>query len=577
MADYTSGNINFAGLGSGTDFQSLIDGLIKLERVHINRLESWKSSWSDKVEKFQELNTALLGLQTTLKSMDTLDEFMSKTVTTSDSGTLTASATADALVTSHAIEVGQLAKNDIHVTDTTVSELTDSVFSAEGTFTFSYGGESVTLSGIPANTSMQGFVNLINSHVDSRSKIRATTINDGTGYHLQIYGLDLGSDNQVIVSNTVGMVFNASNFQETQNAQNSKIKVDGYPINAADWIERDSNTISDVIDGITLNLKDINTPGDTVTIGVSTDKEGMKENVQKFVDQNNEIRQMIKDLTSVTTSSDSAKGAILTGNYGVELLVGQRMKDILASKGVGFSWYEKQPNGDFTGDKYSALSQVGILTNADTGGGNMGLLELDTDELNKALDDDPMAVAMLFAANYEGSSDSPNVEYLSHINGTTKAGDYNIQYEVSGGKLVSATINGQTALIDAANWQITGNGGTDAAGMAVRVENRTDGIYGNSNDSASDAIKIHLKLGKSGEMVEALDEITSDDGPLEILQDNYDSIMKNIDKKIASEEDRIELKKRMLTQKYARLDQLLGNYQGQSAQLTASVTQMMKS
>lgn len=113
--------------------------------------------------------------------------------------------------------------------------------------------------------------------------------------------------------------------------------------------------------------------------------------------------------------------------------------------------------------------------------------------------------------------------------------------------------------------------------MAVRVENRTDGIYGNSNDSASDAIKIHLKLGKSGEMVEALDEITSDDGPLEILQDNYDSIMKNIDKKIASEEDRIELKKRMLTQKYARLDQLLGNYQGQSAQLTASVTQMMKS
>jgi len=30
MSDYTSGNINFTGLGSGTDFQSLIDGLIKL-------------------------------------------------------------------------------------------------------------------------------------------------------------------------------------------------------------------------------------------------------------------------------------------------------------------------------------------------------------------------------------------------------------------------------------------------------------------------------------------------------------------------------------------------------------------
>ncbi len=161
MSDYTSGNINFTGLGSGTDFQSLIDGLIKLERVHINRLESWKSSWSDKVEKFQELNTALLGLQTTLKSMDTLDEFMSKTVTTSDSGTLTATASAEALVSSHAIEIGQLAANDIHVTDSGVSSLTESIFSSTGEFTFTYGSETITLSNISAGTSLQGFVNLI--------------------------------------------------------------------------------------------------------------------------------------------------------------------------------------------------------------------------------------------------------------------------------------------------------------------------------------------------------------------------------------------------------------------------------
>ena len=53
--------------------------------------------------------------------------------------------------------------------------------------------------------------------------------------------------------------------------------------------------------------------------------------------------------------------------------------------------------------------------------------------------------------------------------------------------------------------------------------------------------------------------------------------MNNIDKKIDYEEDRIALKKRMLTDKYARLDKLLGNYQGKTAALTASVTQLMKS
>lgn len=575
MSDYTSGNINFAGLGSGTDFNQMIDGLIKLERVHINRLESWKSTWEAKVEKFKELDTALLSMQTTLKSMDTLDEFMTKAVTTSDSDTLTASATSSALVTSHAIEINQLAQNDITVTASGTSEITDSIFSSTGTFTFSYQGESVTLSNIPAGTTLQGFVNMVNAHADSRDKIRATTIYDGTSHHLQIYGLDLGADSQLLISNTNGMIFSNTSFLETQNAQNSQIKVDGFPPGASDWIERDTNSISDVVDGITMNLKKTTSPGSTINIGVTVDNEGMKENVQKFVDQNNTIRQMIKDLTDVETSSDKAEGSILTGNYGVELLVGQRLKDIISSKGLGFDWYSES-GGTTSGDKYSALAQVGILTNADSGGANMGLLELDTDELNKALEDDPMAVAKLFSANYLGKSASPNVQYMSHISGVTKPGEYNVQYEVSGGKLVSATINGEAALVNASTWEITGNGGTDAAGMSIRVENRSDGTFGNSNDDAADAIKVFLQLGKSGELVSALDDITGEEGPLNILQDNYDTIMRNIDKKIEREERRVENKERMLKDRYSRLDTLLGQYQRQSTSLVSSINELNK-
>ncbi|WP_432735641.1 flagellar filament capping protein FliD [Maridesulfovibrio sp. FT414] len=574
MSDYTSGNINFAGLGSGTDFSTMIDGLIKLERVHINRLESWKSSWETKNEKFKELDTALLALQTTLKSMDTLDEFMTKAVSTSDSDTLTASATSSALVTSHAIEINQLAQNDIHVTASGTTNITDVLFTSTGSFTFSYQGQSVTLSNVPSGTTLQGFVNMINAHADTRDKIRATTINDGTSYHLQIYGLDLGADNQVIISNTTGMIFSAANFTETQNAQNAQIKVDGFPPGAADWIERDTNSISDVMDGVTVNLKKATAAGATVNIGITVDNEGMKENVQKFVDQNNTIRQMIKDLTNVETSSDAANGSILTGNYGVELLVGQRLKDIMASRGIGFSWYTDDGSGNYSGDKYSALSQLGIMTNADSGGASMGLLELDTDKLNEALDDDPMAVARLFSANYLGESDTPNLQYMSHITGVTKPGDYNVQYEVSGGKLISATINGQSATVNSSTWEITGSGGTDASGMSIRVENRADGVYGNSDSSASDALLVHLKLGKTGELVSALDDMTSEEGPLNILQDNYDIIMKNIDSKIEREERRIDNKERMLKDRYSRLDTLLGQYQRQSTSLVSSINQL---
>lgn len=574
MSDYTSGQINFAGLGNGTDFKSLIDGLVDVESAHKKSLEKWKQTWEDKITMFQDLGTKLVSLESTLNSLRTMDQFTSKTVTSSKEDKLTATAGSAALLTSHSVEINQLAKNDIQVTDSSVSSLKDIVFSNAGTFTFSYKGESITLSGIPANTSLTGFVNFINNSADSRSKIRATTINDGNGYHLQIYGLDLGADNQVIISNTNGMIFTPANFVETQNAQDSKIKVDGFPPGATDWIERDTNSLSDIIEGVTLNLKEPTALNESVSIGISTDVDGIRENIKTFVDQNNEIRSMIKKLTAVDTSGQKAKGSILTGNYGVELLIGQRLKNIISDKGLGFTYAKEVAPDTYEGDMYSALSQLGILTNADAGGDKSGLLEIDEDELNKALKNDPDAVVKLFAANYIGSSSSTEVQYLSHINGITKAGDYNVQYTVSGGQLVSATINGNVASVDPTNWQITGSPTTPESGMALEVENRADGVYGNSNSKADNAVIVHMQLGKTGELYEAIKDMTGKKGPLKVLEENYKDIIASIDKKLIYEDNRLDTYRRTLQSKYARLDKLLGRYDKIGSQLTSSVNQL---
>ena len=93
---FTSGSINVSGLGNGTDFNSLIDGLITAEKVHINRLTAWKSEWTAKVTQFQNLNTKMLALKTTLTGMDTMNEFMTKAVSSSNDYALTASADSSA-------------------------------------------------------------------------------------------------------------------------------------------------------------------------------------------------------------------------------------------------------------------------------------------------------------------------------------------------------------------------------------------------------------------------------------------------------------------------------------------------
>lgn len=561
---YASGQTNVTGLGNGTDFNALIDGLVKAESVHINSLETWRKQWTDKVANFQGLNTKMLALKTTLEGMDTLDSFMVKSVSSTDSSALSATADSSAQVSSHTVVVGQLAQNDILTTTSGVSALTSSVTASNTNITFSYAGTSYTLSNISAGTTLTGLVNFINNNALCSGKIKATTIFDGTVYHLQLYGLGQGDANQVVLSNTGSLVFQPGGFDNTQQAQSSHIKVDGYPIGAASWLSRDSNTVSDVLPGITMNLKQANSNA-TLQLGISTDTAAIKQNIKTFVAQVNEVRALIQALSKVDDSSGTAKGAILTGNYGVQLISSQ-LKDVVADKGLGFSYYTVS-GSTTTGDYYSSLSQLGIKTDAEQGSATSGQLTLDEALLDEALAANPDAVAKLFAADYLGESDSQNFSYLSHIGGTTKAGNYEVSITTDGTGISSATINGHAALID--GWRITGGPGYDEAGLVIQLDNQT------LNSTMTG--QVNLKLGKAGEMVAKLKSLTSSvDGPLHILEENYGEITKSIDKKIDFETTRIAKLKQALQAKFSRLDTLLGKLTQQQNQLASAIQQMTK-
>ncbi|WP_243545617.1 flagellar filament capping protein FliD [Pseudodesulfovibrio tunisiensis] len=569
MADYTSGQVNFAGLGNGTDFNALIEGLVDVEMARVRRLETWKSSWETKNEEFKTLNTKMLSMKTTLESMDTMNEFLAKSVSTTDSKLLTATANSDIQEAAYNIEIGSLATNDILATASGTSALTDSITSSTTNFTFSYAGESYTLSNISAGTTLEGLVSYINHHAESKDKVRASTIFDGNTYHLQIAGRDLGADNQVIISDTGSMIFKPSDFNESQNAGNAKIKVNGFPPGADEWLERDSNQIKDAVDGLTLNLKNAE-PGTQVTLTVSTDTNKIKENVHKFVEAVNIVRTQLQKITKIDTSTKEVQGSILSGNYGVDI-IGQNLKNIVADVGKGFEFYNDKTK---SGDLYSALSQIGIHTDPQEGSETYGLLKIDDEELDKALKENPTEVAKLFAASDLGESHSPDMTFMGSIKGTTKPGVYDVQIQTSGAGISTATINGHPAKVS--GWYITGIPGTDAAGISIRLDNRTA--------NASYSGKVTLKQGKTGELIDELKELTKpfnkhthQGGPLAVLQENYGDIMDGIDDKIDYENTRIDRMERNLRLKFARLDALLGQYDQKMASLNAQMAQLMKS
>jgi flagellar hook-associated protein 2 len=535
-----SGLINFQGLGSGTDFGSVITKLIEVEtQTRVTPLETWKETWTEKNAAFKELNSNLLTLKTTLAGFDTPNSFLTKTVASNDTTALTATATGEAQASAHTVVIGALAQNDILVTSNGVSTLSTAVTSANTSLKFSYEGQSITISNISAGTTLETLVNMINNNADARNKVRAATIYDGSKYHLQLYGMDLGATHTIAISNTGTLVFTAASFHKTQAAANSRLRVDGYPSAAGGWLERTTNSVSDVISGLTLNLKKANT-GDTLNLSVAVDKEAVKENVRTFISQVNTVFSKIQTLTKVdTTDANNPTGSLLTGNYGVQI-VGQNIKDIVANKGIGFSYYDAAAG---SGDIYSALSQLGITTDADQGSTTYGLLTLDEDTLDAALDEDPDAVSELFAADYLGESLSANFSYYSCIEGTTKPGSYAVHIVTSASGISSATINGHAAKVS--GWVITGAAGYPEAGLAVRLDNHTA-------SSTFDGT-VNLKQGKMGELVDELADLTKpfnkatySGGPLAVLQANYNDIIANIDDKIEAEKKRISQQQQSL-------------------------------
>lgn len=546
----TSGQTTFTGLGNGTDFNQLISKLVSIEQTRVTKLQTWRQSWTKKQAAFDELSSALSTLQTALYSLDTLGEFMAKTSTSSEYGILTVDAGTGAEDGSHTVEVVQLAAAKTMVTSTGYSSTDSDINASNADVTFSYVYKGTTYTNtIGANCTLEDLVNIINNDANNAG-VKASIANDGTLYYLKLSGADTGADASLtIASNSTLSGFSSADFEVITDNCDALLKLDGWP--SSYYLTRDSNKITDLINGLTINLSSLG----TTTITTTTDTSKIKSNIQTFVKEMNTVRTLLRELTNVDTSSNTA--SILTGNYGVQLIQ-SRLQSVVASIGVGF---------DYDEDTYSVLSQLGITTDADEGSETEGLLVIDNETLDAILASNANAVAKLFAASYAGSSSSSEISISSYISGTTECGKYEVSYTTdAAGKITSATINGHAAIFNSNSSLITGQHGYDEAGLVINCIDVTAGTHTGS---------VSLRQGKMGELVGVLDELTDPmDGPLTILDENYNDIVGMIDDKIAFEQTRIANYAKRLRIRFAKVDSLLGTYSSQQTALTSYIDKL---
>ncbi|MDO8303319.1 MAG: flagellar filament capping protein FliD, partial [Sedimentisphaerales bacterium] len=121
--------------------------------------------------------------------------------------------------------------------------------------------------------------------------------------------------------------FGTGTFAQTQAAKDSQVRVDGYP--AADWISRSSNTLDDIISGVTL---DLHAPG-TVQVNLTRKTDAFKDKLNKLVTAYNSVVSYIQEQTAYDTATKTA--GILMGDATVTD-IRERLRSPLMSQASGF-------------------------------------------------------------------------------------------------------------------------------------------------------------------------------------------------------------------------------------------------
>ncbi len=358
--------ISFSGLGSGLDINSLASQLVAAERAPAeNRINSAASRINSQLSALGTVKSALANLQSALEKLATSSGTPAFKTTVQDKAGFTASAGSSAAAGRYDVEVLSLA---------TTHKLGSAAFASDaavghGTLQVSAGDHSYEVV-VPEGATLADIAKAINAASGGKG-VTASVVNADAGQHLVLNATTAGSAGMLAVTASGGdgglaaLVHEpggaANTLQETVAAADAQVKVDGYLRTAP------SNTVSDLVPGLTLNLTAAK-PGETFSVQVSPDNSALKANLQSLVSMYNATNSVLRGVSAY--DPEARRAAALTGDSMVRGLQ-QQLRSAL-------------------GGQSFELSALGIGMATD------GTLTLDSGKLDSALASDPDSVRRLF-------------------------------------------------------------------------------------------------------------------------------------------------------------------------------------
>jgi len=361
--------------GSVINVSSLVSQLVSATQAPQEALISGKTQQvTAQISAVGTLKSALATFQSSLSAINTPSAFNTLSASSSDPTAFTATADADATLGSYTVDISKLAQGQQLVSNAFTGG--SSVTVGTGTLQISLGGSHFNVSIDSSNDSVAGIAAAINAATGNPG-VEASVVTGTDGAHLVLTSTLTGAANTISVAETDGgtglsqITYSSTattNYREQTAAQDAKFSISGVGYTSA------SNTVTDALSGVTLNLL-AETTSDT-TLSVATDTSTVESNINAFVSAYNTLQGAFASLGSYDSTTNTA---------------GPMMGDALLSgvqNQVRSALYSIVDTGSGT---YDSLASIGITTNSD------GTLSVNQATLAAALDSSFTAVSQLFS------------------------------------------------------------------------------------------------------------------------------------------------------------------------------------
>ena len=280
---------------SSLDVAGIVSGLMEAENLPVIKLDASISKSTVKITALGQIKSQLSALKSSLIDLQTPANFSKQAAKFSNTSVGTAEFTATATAASYQMEVTSLAQP-------TIWNVSGFSTSANALAWYNAAGQS-----------------------DLRTNVTgadATVFESASGsFVLSLKSKTLGSNFSFNLSNADTAAGITKPGTAYQTAANAVFKLNGVQFT------RSSNTVSDALTGVTLNLANTTTAGSPITLTVTNDAVSARPKLDALVKAFNDLYTLYKSQTA--SSIDAATRGVLNSDFGVNSMMSQVLSGLM--------------------------------------------------------------------------------------------------------------------------------------------------------------------------------------------------------------------------------------------------------